>query len=361
MAPGRDEGGRRRTRMSRLALLMPLALIAAVLVVDVQAPATIHLGPFLAAAPALTAAFAGPWVTGAISLVSLAALGVISQVHGGLFTPNHQAQIIALLLISVLVVLFCAARERRRRELHRARSLAEIAQQALIRPLPRTAGPLRLGQLYVAADAEAQVGGDLYGAVRGRGATRLLIGDVRGKGLTAVNDAALLLGAFRATAGRWDLDAVVAHLEATARHAAGGTDDGLETFATALALEIDDESPTLHLVQCGHPQPLLVRGRSVTVLECEPGLPLGLNGLAGEEARPVHTFPFGEGDMLVLCTDGILEARDAHGSFYPLADRIARWQADDGPDSLIAHVHTDLLAHVGGQLTDDAALVVIAR
>ncbi|MGW8376886.1 PP2C family protein-serine/threonine phosphatase [Streptomyces sp. ODS28] len=362
MALGRDEDGARRPRRNRFLLLMPLGLILVVLVVDVNSPYAIHLGPFLAAAPALTAAFAGPRTTGAMSVVALGALVAIAHLHGGLFTANHQAQLLSLLLISVLVVAFTVARDRRTRELRRARSVAEVAQQALIRPLPRTAGPLRLGQLYVAADTEARVGGDLYGAVRGADSTRLIVGDVRGKGLPAVSDAALLLGAFRATAGRWRLPEVAAHLEATAQQAATrerDPEDGLESFATALIMEIGDAAPALRLVNCGHPPPLRLRGGEVTPLEGTPALPLGLDGLAPGD-RPVSEFPLREGDLLVLCTDGILEARDSSGTFYPLAERVAAWSGE-GPQSLIEHLHADLLAHVGGQLPDDAALVVVER
>jgi hypothetical protein len=51
--------------------------------------------------------------------------------------------------------------------------------------------------MYRAATAHALVGGDLYAAVRTGRTTRFLKGDVRGKGLPAIEDASALLHAFR--------------------------------------------------------------------------------------------------------------------------------------------------------------------
>ncbi|MGX1672627.1 SpoIIE family protein phosphatase [Streptomyces sp. NPDC055400] len=71
-------------------------------------------------------------------------------------------------------------------------------------------------------------------------------------------------------------------------------------------------------------------------------------------------FAFAAGDCLVLYTDGVIEARSRAGAFYPLAERVASFPVA-GPDSLLRHIHRDLLAHTGGQLNDDIALLVIER
>src|ERR1700728_834489 len=80
-------------------------------------------------------------------------------------------------------------------------SVAEAAQRALLTPLPEQLGPLKLGVVYLAAAAEARVGGDLYEvtATEDNG-IRLIIGDVRGKGLGAVEVAADIIGRFREVA-----------------------------------------------------------------------------------------------------------------------------------------------------------------
>ncbi|WP_443074903.1 SpoIIE family protein phosphatase [Streptomyces sp. NBC_01435] len=57
-------------------------------------------------------------------------------------------------------------------------------------------------------------------------------------------------------------------------------------------------------------------------------------------------------------TDGVTEARDSRGTFYPLAERLPRW-AGQAPETLLANLRSDLLAHTGGRLGDDAAMVAV--
>lgn len=112
------------------------------------------------------------------------------------------------------------------------------------------------------------------------------------------------------------------------------------------------------MTSCGHPPPLLLSpGHAVTVPSLHPSPPLGVHG--GTE-HTLDVFSFEPGDTLLLYTDGVVEARDEHGRFYPLADRVARW-TDDSPEALIHHLRRDLLAHAGGSLGDDAALIAIHR
>ncbi|MFJ5156987.1 SpoIIE family protein phosphatase [Streptomyces sp. NPDC088353] len=92
--------------------------------------------------------------------------------------------------------------------------MSEVAQRAVLRPLPHRIGPLQVASAHLAAEENALIGGDLYAAVRTPSGTRLIIGDVMGKGLTAIGDAALPLGAFREAAHRRaELPELMAHLE----------------------------------------------------------------------------------------------------------------------------------------------------
>ncbi|WSX26056.1 serine/threonine-protein phosphatase [Streptomyces sp. NBC_00984] len=72
----------------------------------------------------------------------------------------------------------------------------------------------------------------------------------------------------------------------------------------------------------------------------------------------MDTFALEPADLLLLHTDGVAEARDPGRFFYPLAERAAS-QTHDSPQALIHHLRADLLAHVGGRLGDDAAMVCI--
>ncbi len=410
---------RGRRELSHVLVLLPIGLIVAVCVIDVLAPPDIHLGPLLVAAPAITAAFAGPRLTAAIGALAVAAqvsIGIARQV---LFTGNLQAQIASLVVVSGLVVLFTVVRERNERRLTQSRSVAAVAQQVLLRPLPARSGALEIASFYQAAEEEAEMGGDLFAAARTTTSTRLIIGDVRGKGLPAYSHAALLLGAFRAAAHRQaTLPRLAVHLDGAVRwdssqwdnargaasgpeavigadpgtgagflpaatpvpdpapdtDSAPGTDpapapapdpapvlDTDETFATVALLDIPDRWHVLRLISCGHPPPLLLRdGRATPLSAGRPALPIGLGGLAGAPDYEVETFPFEPGDLLLLYTDGVSEARDGKGTFYPLAERAGAW-SESGPQQVLRRLRADLLAHTNGRLGDDAAAVALRR
>ncbi|TXS22233.1 serine/threonine-protein phosphatase [Streptomyces sp. ms191] len=361
-------------RGGRLLLVVPFALIAAVTVVDVLVPPDVHLGPFLIAAPAMTASFAGPRMTALVGAVAVVAQSVVALARTSITDLNHTYQIIALVLISIIATFFAHLRERDENRVRRLRSIAHAAQKVVLRPIPDRAGPLRIASVYLAAEEEAQMGGDLYAMARTADGTRLLIGDARGKGLDAISEASLVLGAFRVTAREQELPELIRHLEAgvgssteeteSARAAATDdaeeADDSGEAFVTALVLDIPDDEPVLRLVNCGHPPPLLLRAGSVIPLEtADPSPPLGLAGVLAPDVT-VETFPFDVGDVLLLYTDGVIEARDPTRAFYPLTDRLTAWAGDD-PPSLLGHLRADLHAYAGGHLGDDAALLAVER
>ncbi|WSM36133.1 serine/threonine-protein phosphatase [Streptomyces sp. NBC_01689] len=351
---------------SRGLVAVPVALIVVITVVDIQSPADVHLGPLLVIAPALTASLAGPRLTTLVGVLAVTAQVCIAMLHGGLTTANHVAQIIALSVLSALVVFVCHLRERRALELSRSRSVAETAQRVLLRPPPRRIGPLRVAWLYLAAEDEARIGGDLFAVARSaRLSTRLVIGDVRGKGMSSIGEASVALGAFREGAQRYaTLPELTAALEASVcrdlDEVADTEHDPGEHFITALVLDIPDHGNRVEMINCGHPPPLLLRDHRVEVLQARhPVPPLGLCETPAAHHRP-DPFTFEVGDVLLLYTDGVIEARSPTGDFYPLADRVAAFRGA-GPDALLRHIHDDLLAHVGDRPSDDAALLIVER
>ncbi|WP_369207092.1 PP2C family protein-serine/threonine phosphatase [Streptomyces sp. PU-14G] len=416
MRPAQLLSALRRSWQGRHALLaLPLGLIVAVTVVDILAPRDVHLGPLLVAAPAVAAAIGGARLVTGVGALAVVAQLFIGVTRRGWLSLNHELQVLSLALVTVVIAVFCSVRERHGRELTQLRSVAAAAQSVILRPLPGRIGPLRLASVYLAAEAEAQIGGDLYAAARVRGGTRLLIGDVRGKGLAAVSDAAIVLGAFREAAHRHaDLAGLTRDLERSLSRALGETADGsagpgpaapgasdglaagasaaepgapgsahgpqpdepdeaadepdepgevievVEDFVTAAVLEIPDDEPVVRVVNCGHPPPLLLRGHEVTGLPArQPGTPLGLGGFGDADYR-IDTFSLDAGDVLLLYTDGVIEARDGTGDFYPLSQRLGACAGED-PRTVVQRVRDDLLTHTGGSLDDDAAMIALSR
>ncbi|MGJ5749835.1 stage II sporulation protein E [Streptomyces puniciscabiei] len=347
-------------------LMTALALIVAIAAVDIGIGTSVHLGPLLVIAPTLTAAFAGPRLTALVGALAEVALVIIAIFHGGLTTTNHVAQLIALAVLSALVVFVCYVRERHARELSRLRSVAETAQRVLLRPPPRRIGPLRVAWLYLAAEDEAQIGGDLLAVARAdHPCTRVLIGDVRGHGLASVGEASVAMSAFREGAHRYPslpelATAVEESICRNLEEVADTAHDAGEHFITAIMIDIPDQGPPAEMLNCGHPPPLLIRGGQVTALNSRrPAPPWGLHALCVLNDR-TDRFALEPGDMLLLYTDGVIEARSPTGAFYPLAERVASFPASS-PDALLHHIHRDLLAHSGEQLTDDAAFLIIER
>ncbi|WP_310436123.1 PP2C family protein-serine/threonine phosphatase [Streptomyces sp. 3330] len=311
--------------------------------------------PLLAAGPALAASTSGP--RGVVCVGVLAAvIGATIGVRDGAPGRELAAVLAALVAVTLASVLAGALRKRRERVLAAVRSVAEAAQHALLRPVPATVGPFEVAVRYSAAAAEARIGGDLYALVPTPYGVRLIVGDVRGKGLPAVGTAALVLGVFREAAyDEPELLAVVDRIERSLARNLGSDD-----FVTAVVAGYP-RSGQLEVVNCGHAPPLLVSAtRSVTAVEAtHPAPPLGLRALS-DQTPSLQVLPFADGDQLLLYTDGVIEARDRDREFYPLVEGFARHLCDD-PARTVGAVHDELLAHVGGRLHDDAALLLIRK
>lgn len=351
----------------RAFLAVMIAIITAVPVADHFLLADIHLAHLLVVPVALASAFAGALRGAMTAFAAVLALVAAGAERHTLLTENVLVQLGSLVLLSLLLVLISALRERRRRELAELREVSQATQGVLLRPLPPHAGPVSIASGYRSAGDGDRIGGDLYAVARTSRATRLLIGDVRGKGLGSIGDTETVLGAFRAAAHRQaPLPELMASLEGSVRweltqswEGECETDVG-ERFVTAAVVEIPDDEPFVHVVSCGHLPPLLLHDGTVTALDVpEPAPPLGLGGLTGSSYAPT-TFRFAPGDRLLLYTDGVTEARNGDGDFYPLLDRAAAW-GDRVPDQLVREITDDLLAHVAAPLEDDMAVVAVVR
>jgi serine phosphatase RsbU (regulator of sigma subunit) len=348
----------RRRAVAQLAAgapALPVLVVAVIVLADVLGGAGMIWLPMLAAGPALAATTNGPRGVLCVGLLA-AVLGVTLGTQDGVPARELAAVLSALLAVTLASGLASALRGRRERVLAAVRSVAETAQHALLTPVPATVGPFQVAVRYSAAAAEARIGGDLYALIPTPYGVRLIVGDVRGKGLPAVGTAALVLGVFREAAyDEPDLLDVVDRIERSLARNLGPDD-----FVTAVVAGYPQPGQ-LEVVNCGHAPPLLVRARGdVTAVEpAHPAPPLGLRTLT-DHTPGLHVLPFAEGDQLLLYTDGVTEARDGGRAFYPLQDGLARHVADD-PARTLGALHEELLAHVGGRLHDDAALLLIRR
>ncbi|MER5965426.1 SpoIIE family protein phosphatase [Streptomyces sp. NPDC002057] len=264
----------------------------------------------------------------------------------------------AFVVTGVIVGLAVWARGRQTERLISALADAAALQQAVLRPLPARVGDLEVSGLYRPATAGTGVGGDFYDIAHTPFGTRVLIGDVCGKGLQAVQTVADVLGCFRSQAHETPgLTELTARLDRHLARAALARQDG-ELFATALLIEHPETSPHLYVINCGHPPPVVIGpDHQVREVELPSLLPLGL-GLLDQDTLPAPMpVRLPAGTLLLLHTDGLSEARDASGTFYPLAERLLHLPADH-PRPLITHLLADLEQWTH-HLTDDIALIAL--
>ncbi|MET9217319.1 PP2C family protein-serine/threonine phosphatase [Streptomyces sp. NPDC003300] len=360
--------------------LVPAVWVAVMGVLTWQLSEGADVLPALAVTPAVACAAGARrlWVFGS----GLLALGVLgAELADDSFDGFGPVLGAAATAVAVIAAAMWTARRRSLLcdELDRTREIAVAAQQVLLRPLPRRAGGWTVAGEYVSASRGAHVGGDFYEVLATPFGVRALIGDARGHGLPAIGMVAALLGSFREAAHQEpELAGVLRRLDgALRRHlrertrgehpAAAGVppqDPVAEEFATLQLVELADDG-AYRIVNCGHPQPYLLDAAPGPLPIGEPLPPLGLFDPA-RTAAPAATGHVPPGDGLLLCTDGMQDARDAEGVFFPLADALAD-AADVRPGTplsgraVAADLRAAVLRHAADRPADDVALLVLVR
>ncbi|MFD3437238.1 PP2C family protein-serine/threonine phosphatase [Streptomyces sp. NPDC058685] len=358
ITPGRLR--RRRPHGGRwdAALLSPVILTIVVVGLAFSTPREIAFSRLLPAAPALAAAMWPVLPTLLLGAFCLLVMISLSFVYTDLGTPYTAAAIVAVTLAAAYA---SHVRLQREETLFHVRLVADAAQRVLLRPLPRLVAHMEIESLYLAAQEQARIGGDFYEVADTPHGVRMLIGDVRGKGLPAVGAAAAVVSSFREAAyDEPDLTGLIHRLETSiTRHSATFPAQDLpERFATALLVEIPHGSGHIRLLNCGHPPPLLVHSGEIRVLDpTAPSPPLNLATLIGDRYC-VDTVAFTPGDQLLLYTDGVTETRDRTGEFFPLPEWMRR-QGPVPPRELLDRLHRALLHYSGGRLNDDIAALAV--
>src|ERR1051326_8796417 len=172
-----------------------LELTSAAVIVAVAIICVVHawaapllLAPLLAVPPALAGiGVATPRRPLAYGAAALVAAIIVAITATGATRGLPAATIVAVIVVTAASVarraLTRTSQPSPTQQQHLANvvSVAEAAQRAVLRPLPEHVGPLELGVVYLAAAADAQVGGDLYDVAKTPFGIRVIIGDVRGK------------------------------------------------------------------------------------------------------------------------------------------------------------------------------------
>ncbi|MGW7283229.1 PP2C family protein-serine/threonine phosphatase [Streptomyces sp. NPDC054844] len=358
-------GPPRRTSYGRAFVrLLPMLLIVAAVLYDIFTPRYFTAGPLYTAAPLVAAPIYSRRGTALTGVAVVAAVIGLQLTKGVIHYVDSLTELITIATVAVLAVLVNGFVRRTGERLVSVREIAEAAQRAVLPEPAERIGGFEIAACYEAAQADAFIGGDLYAVQDSARGIRLIVGDVRGKGMGAVAAVAVVIGAFREAAEQEaTLEAVAQRLErALARE--GTRRDGLdafEGFTTAVLAELPHGDGIVRIVNRGHPPPLLLYadGALRPLPARESALPLGMGELGVWPDR-AEEAGFPGGATLLLYTDGLSEARDARGEFYEphvrLAGRVFRHPAE-----LLETLAGDVRRHSGGGMADDMALLAVRR
>jgi hypothetical protein len=326
-----------------------LAVDAAIAVAGLLIGRRFTLTGMLAAGPLLASARCSGRVTALVAGYALA-LAVVVDVATGSFGTLLEFYRMAIIIVAGIFAIYVAyTRSRRESMLIR---IADVVQRAILRPLPAEIGGIAFACHYQSATREAMIGGDLYDIAVTQFGLRLLIGDVKGKGLEAVGRCAAVLATFRELAfAEPDL------IKLAERMDAGLSGElGIEDFVTIILAEF--EPGEVRMVNCGHHPPVKV-GPGMSSAQWQLMAPKCAVPPLGLHPHPSRQdIPLEPGDRLFFYTDGLVESRDHKGRFFDLDARVAAALMVPGLDAALRGVVTLLLDHAGRSLADDVLLVL---
>jgi len=254
---------------------------------------------------------------------------------------NVNTVLVTGLFLSIVyaVYRFVAEHMERQNAVEREFLSAQELQRVLIpEDLPTLPG-YAITSSYIPAQ---QVGGDFFQLIPlADGAALVMIGDVSGKGLKAAMTVSLIIGTTRTLAEFLTEPAEL--LAGLNRRLHGRLSGG---FVTCLMLRVEADG-ACQMASAGHLPPVM-NGREIPL---PPALPLGI--APSVEFEPVD-LKLDAGDWLTLYTDGLLEARDAHGELFGF-DRVVAAAA--------VHATASATVEASGEFQpdDDITVMTIAR
>ena len=263
--------------------------------------------------------------------------------------------IASIVVFGFVSIVFVTSRVQMQDAIDRERSIVDTLQRAF-REDPGNLAGVRIGTAYLSAERAGAVGGDLYDVRRlddGRGL--ILIADVSGKGIpAAVNTAFVRYSIAALVRGSSDPANVVAEFNRMFLGAVGDPSLFVVLFVGLLA----PDGRTLAYASAGHSGAYLRHGGDVMQLDVT-GPIVGVDASFAYESRTLALAP---GDMLVLATDGLSEARDGDGLFLgdEGAMQILASSTETDPQRFADRTVTDLRTRGNGKLADDLALLVVA-
>jgi sigma-B regulation protein RsbU (phosphoserine phosphatase) len=236
-----------------------------------------------------------------------------------------------------------------------------IGREIQLSLIPRACPTLPGWSFAAAYKAAREVGGDFYDFVfvpEERDSMQLVIADVTGKGVPA----ALFMASCRTTMRAEAMRGMGPAETLRQANCVIALDTQYPLFLTALCARLHAASGAFTFANGGHERPLWLRaatGDVQTVMSHDP-----LLGFMEDAQYEEHTITVERGDFLVFFTDGVTEARDAHGDFYGdgRLHTLLKQQPWHSADELLKAI-LDSVAQFSGDSpqADDLTLIVAQR
>ncbi len=261
-------------------------------------------------------------------------------------------RMIWLVVFGLIAILLNGWRSRLTSALEDERLTTQTLQRAFRSehvPLPNC----RIGSAYGAASSHLAVGGDVFDVHQLSDRLGLVvIADVSGKGVDAAVLTAFIKFTIRGIAlRRRDPGFILQEFNRAFPRTVGNP----YLFVSMFVGILDTWTLRLDYASAGHDIAFVRRGKNVEQLAVT-GPVLGVM----EEPFDVKTLYLEDGDMIVLSTDGLTEARDSHGNFLE-ASGAMKWIAEEGEDpaQLAGHLIERARARSNNTMRDDVAVLAI--
>ncbi len=284
-------------------------------------------------------------------------IGVLDLEHTrrGFFTDDHRRTMMTLAAqVAIAIENARLYEEIARQERRLERDLA-LARELQMRLLPQALPKVKHLDLAAKFSPARAIGGDLYDFLPySLSRLAMVVGDVSGKGAPAAIYAALVSGILRSHApiepGPAEMLSAVNLSLAERRIEA--------QFVSLIYAVWDDEQRTLLVANSGLPRPVLVRDGKTSAIEAT-GLPLGLfDDVSYDEFR----FDMHPGDIFVLFSDGILDARNRKGELFgrTRVEKIIAECANQSANCVVDSLFKAVSEHSAGVETfDDQTVLAI--
>ncbi len=239
----------------------------------------------------------------------------------------------------------------------RQRQVTRSLQQSLLSAEMPVLDGCEIDAIYEPASGDKDIGGDFYDVFQlPNGSYAMAVGDVSGKGAEAAARTAMVKYMMRAFATSDPSPASVLH----------NLNDALtrdledERFATLVYGVLDPEALKFTIGRAGHPPPLVYRAADQTVEALEDEVEGPVLGCLEDQEFTEASFALGKGDIFLLYTDGLIEAR-SETAFYGrrrLEESLARYGSKLSITELVRTLYREVDAF--GEIGDDTVVFALS-